>query len=220
MSKQASRVHAFLQQALANGAYSPGARLPTERALSEQIGVPRSAVRDALSVLEARGQVTRIVGSGTYVSESATPETEPAAPNEVSPAEIMAARLVVEPRLALLIVTHATASDFERMDACNRNAEAAADFEEFERWDAALHQALAEATHNRLIINIYREVTEARDRTEWGDLKRRSINSVRRETYQADHRVIVAALRARDAALAERAIEAHLKTVRSNLLGG
>lgn len=219
MSKQAIRVHAYLEQALADGGYAPGAKLPTERALSEQIGVPRSAVRDALSVLEARGVVTRIVGSGTYVAEREAPASSKRR-SEVSPAEIMSARLVVEPRLALLIVTHATASDFERMDACNRNAEAAADFEAFERWDAALHQAMAEATHNRLIIDLYGEVTEARDRTEWGDLKRRSINTARRQTYEADHRVIVAALRARDSMAAERAIEDHLKTVRSNLFGG
>lgn len=219
MSKQAARVHAFLEQALADGGYAPGAKLPTERALSEQIGVPRSAVRDALSVLEARGVVTRIVGSGTYVAEREAVAGSKRL-SEVSPAEIMSARLVVEPRLALLIVTHATASDFERMDVCNRNAEAAADFEAFERWDAALHQAMAEATHNRLIIDLYREVTEARDRTEWGDLKRRSINDARRQTYEADHRVIVAALRARDSMAAERAIEDHLKTVRSNLFGG
>lgn len=219
MTKHVARVHEFLNQALAGGGYAPGAKLPTERALSEQIGVPRSAVRDALSVLEARGAVTRIVGSGTYVSESAPP-APPARHRDVSPAEIMAARLVVEPRLALLIVTHATASDFERMDACNQSAEAAPDFETFERWDAALHQVMAEATHNRLIIDIYREVTEARDRTEWGDLKRRSINAERRATYQADHRVIVTALRARDSMAAERAIEDHLKTVRGNLFGG
>ncbi|OYW57901.1 MAG: hypothetical protein B7X99_12890 [Rhizobiales bacterium 17-65-6] len=219
MSKHADRVHAFLEEALATGGYAPGAKLPTERALSEQVGVPRSAVRDALSVLEARGVVTRIVGSGTYVAERAPP-LAPSGRREVSPAEIMAARLVVEPRLSLLIVTHATASDFERMDACNRNAEAAADFEAFERWDAALHQVMAEATHNRLIMDLYREVTEARDRTEWGDLKRRSINAERRAIYEADHRVIVAALRARDSMAAERAIEDHLKTVRSNLFGG
>ncbi|TCT03844.1 FadR/GntR family transcriptional regulator [Aquabacter spiritensis] len=219
MSNHTARVHAFLEQALAAGGYAAGAKLPTERDLSERIGVPRSAVRDALSVLEARGVVTRRVGSGTYVAETAAPAPS-GRPSEVSPAEIMAARLVVEPRLALLIVTHATASDFEAMDACNRKAEAAADFETFERYDAALHQVMAEATHNRLIVDLYREVTEARDRTEWGDLKRRSINAARRATYQGDHRRIVAALRARDAVAAERAIEEHLKTVRSNLLEG
>lgn len=219
MTKHVARVHEFLEEALASGGYGFGAKLPTERALSERIGVPRSAVRDALSVLEARGVVTRIVGSGTYVAEpaNAAPATKRL---EVSPAEIMAARLVMEPRLAWLIITHATASDFERMDACNQNAEAASDFETFERWDAALHQVMAEATHNRLIIELYREVTEARDRTEWGDLKRRSINAERRATYQADHRVIVTALRARDSIAAERAIESHLKTVRGNLFGG
>jgi DNA-binding FadR family transcriptional regulator len=219
MSKHAERVHAFLAEAIAAGTYGRGAKLPTERALSEQLGVPRSAVRDTLSVLESQRQVMRIVGSGTYVADHEAPEGEAPDLREVSPAEIMSTRLVLEPRLALLIVTNGTASDFERMDACNRSAEAASSFEEFERWDASLHQAMAEATHNQLIIDLYRTVTDARNRTEWGDLKRRSINEQRCNAYRADHRLIVKALRARDAAEAERAIEDHLRSVRSNLFG-
>ncbi len=111
----------------------------------------------------------------------------------------MAARLIVEPRLAQLVAMNANAADFERMEECNRRAEAAEDFEGFEKWDAALHQAIAEATHNRLIIDIYATITAARDHAEWGDLKRMSITKERRDFYRQEHREIVAALRARDA---------------------
>jgi DNA-binding FadR family transcriptional regulator len=131
----------------------------------------------------------------------------------------MEGRLLIEPRLAVLAVAHATAADFARMDHCNREAERTDSFEEFEHWDAALHQAIAEATHNRLLIELFRAITRARDQADWGELKRRSLTPDRRETYREQHRRIVAALRARDGARAEAELVAHLKTVRDNLLG-
>jgi len=218
--KPTALVQEFLSQAISSGTYRPGAKLPTERALAEQLSVPRSAVRDVLSVLESQNKVVRIIGSGTYVGEP--PAAEPArieTKGDASPTEIMAARLIVEPRLAQLVVMNAKAADFERMEECNRHAEAADDFIEFEHWDAALHQAIADATHNRLIIGIYATITGAREHTEWGELKRLSITAERRDAYRLEHREIVAALRARDGKAAEAALAGHLLHVRRNLLG-
>lgn len=214
--KPVAAVQDFLVEAIVSGTYGPGAKLPTERALAAHLGVPRSAVRDALSVLEAQNRVVRIIGSGTYVSEDSTPVHAGGA-GDTSPAEIMATRMIFEPRLAVLVVANASAADFERMMECNRRAEESDGFAEFERWDASLHQAIAEATHNRLIVSIYATITAARDLAEWGDLKRRSVTAERRDVYRADHREIVAALRARDAKRAEEAIAAHLARVRNNL---
>jgi DNA-binding FadR family transcriptional regulator len=219
--KPVALVQNFLQEAILSGRYAPGAKLPTERDLAERLGVPRSAVRDALSVFEAQGKVVRIIGSGTYVAK---PKSEPASmvagAADISPSEIMAVRLVVEPRMALLVVSNATAADFARFAECNGHAEGADGFEEFERWDAELHQAIAEATHNRLMIGLYETITRARDQAEWGVLKRRSINAERRDQYRADHREIVEALRARDSVAGEAAMTRHLVRVRANLLGG
>ncbi|MFK8253424.1 FadR/GntR family transcriptional regulator [Ancylobacter terrae] len=219
--KPTVQVHDFLASAIGSGRYDVGAKLPTERALAEQLRVPRSAVRDALSVMEAQGRVVRIIGSGTYVAKPAeTPVEVPSARlHDASPTEIMAARLIVEPRLAQLVVMNAKAADFERMEECNRRGEAADDFVEFETWDAALHQAIAEATHNPLIVAIYATITGARELAEWGELKRLSITAERRDAYRQEHREIVAALRARDGRTAEAALTGHLARVRRNLLG-
>jgi DNA-binding FadR family transcriptional regulator len=218
--KPVSTVQDYLLEAMVSGTYGPGAKLPTERALAEKLNVPRSIVRDALSVLESQKRVVRIIGSGTYVSsEPPAGETMRAEAGKVSPSEIMATRMIFEPRLVMLVVANADAADFERMEECNRRAEASDDFIEFERWDAALHQAIAEATHNRLVVSIYGTITASRDLAEWGELKRRSITSERRDVYRTEHREIVAALRARDARRAEAAIAAHLSRVRDNLFG-
>jgi len=214
------RVRDFIVSGIRSGAYRANAKLPTERALSEQLGVPRSAVRDALAVLESGGTVTRIIGSGTYVKDHESQSTTAdAAPPAASPAEIMEARLLLEPQLAQLAAINADQSDFARFDECIRHGDGADDFEAFEHWDAALHQAIAKSTHNRLVIELYAMITRARDLTEWGELKRRSLTAERRDHYRREHHEIVAALQARNVAKAEAALLEHLARVRSNLLG-
>jgi DNA-binding FadR family transcriptional regulator len=222
LRRRGDQVRLSLVRMLESGRYPAGAKLPTERALAEQLNLPRSAVRDALAGLEAEGAIIRMVGSGTFVSGTpggAASRPVPALVTDASPTEIMEGRLLIEPRLAMLAVAHATAADFERMDLCNRNAERTDSFEEFEHWDAALHQAIAEATHNRLLVELYRAITRARDQADWGELKRRSLSAERRAVYREQHRRIVSALRARDGARAEAELVAHLRVVRDNLLG-
>lgn len=216
------RVRDFILAGIRAGTYRLNAKLPTERALSDQLGVPRSAVRDALAVLESGGAITRIIGSGTYVREDPASAAElapaPAAP-AASPAEIMQARLLVEPQLAQLAAFNANRDDLARLDECIREGDAAEGFEAFEHWDAALHDAIARSTHNRLVIEIYAMITRARDFAEWGELKRRSLSAERRELYRRDHREIVDALKSRDVSRAQQALSHHLHRVRDNLLG-
>jgi DNA-binding FadR family transcriptional regulator len=200
-----------------------GHRLPTERALSEQYGLSRSTVRRLLLELKRRRLITQTVGSGTYVSEHVqealaemTPLTGAAA---VSPAELMSARLVLEPALIEMAIGNATAADFARMDECNHHAEAATTLEDFEKWDAALHDAIAQAAHNGFITGVFHLMTEVRSQGEWGVMKRRSATPERRVEYQAQHRALVAALKDRDAQRARALCIAHLLHVRTCMLG-
>jgi DNA-binding FadR family transcriptional regulator len=208
-------VDAALERILNDPSLAPGSRLPTERALAQQLSVRRSAVRAALARLEAKNRVVRIIGSGTYVAEPDSAAASPA--GDVSPAEILETRLMIEPRLAGPVVAHANGADLDRIDQAMARARAAADFHEFEMWDGLLHQAIADATHNRLLNDIYRVVSEAREQTNWGELKRLSFSEERRQVYNHEHAEIVAALRARNAQRAEAAIRQHLISVRHNL---
>ena len=52
-----------------SGQMPAGERFPSERDLSEQLGVNRMTLRKALSTLESQGLVERKQGDGTYVSE-------------------------------------------------------------------------------------------------------------------------------------------------------
>jgi DNA-binding FadR family transcriptional regulator len=219
---KSSFVREHLSRLINSGAYEPGKKLPTERALAEQLVVPRGAIRNALAILESEGQVIRRIGSGTFVNSTVDAGSRHAANGsslDASPAEIMAGRIIFEPKVAGLAVANATMADLDRLDTCNANAERAESFDEFEHWDAALHQGIANATHNQLITAIFASITRARDHADWGEMKRRSLTPERRARYEDEHRKIVAAMRARDAGRAEAHLLAHLQGVRLNLLG-
>jgi DNA-binding FadR family transcriptional regulator len=214
------RIRELIMSAASDEKLAPGGRLPTERELAKRFALPRNAVRRTLAQLEAEGAITRHVGRGTFLAGSAAREAaqiESESVTNTSPAELMEARLRIEPALAELIVTNATPADFERMELCIDKAERATTLDEFELWDAALHQALATATHNRFVIRILDMVAAVREQSEWGKLKDRIVTPERRLRYQEEHRSIVGALKARDADLARGAIVAHLQHARRNL---
>lgn len=218
----AQRIRDFILAAAADGSLTAGAKLPTERELAKRFAVPRNAVRRMLSQLEAEGSITRHVGRGTFLasaSNSGAPNVPRDNVSHTSPAELMEARLRIEPALAELIVTNATPADFERMEMCLERSERAATLDEFELWDAALHQALAIATHNRFVIRVLDMVTAVRRQAEWGKLKDRIVTPERRIKYQEEHRNIVQALKARDADRARTHIVTHLQHARRNLFG-
>jgi DNA-binding FadR family transcriptional regulator len=208
---------------LRSRAWRAGHRIPTERALSEEFGLSRSTVRRVLLDFKRKRLITQTVGSGTYVADEvheALSDLAPAAgAKAVSPAELMSARLVLEPALIEMVIGNATAADFARMDECNHHAEAAATLAGFEKWDAALHEAIAQAAHNGFLTGVFRLMNEVRSQSEWGVLKRRSATPERRLEYQQEHRALVAALKERDAERARAICLAHLLHVRTNLLG-
>ncbi len=203
--------------------YGPGARLPTERALADSLKLPRSAVRAAFNRLEARGRVRRVIGSGTFVSEEDVAAAGGELPNptskDASPQEIMQARLLIEPELAILVVSQANAADMKRIADVAAQAEAAESFEAFEHFDGLFHQAIADATHNSLMAELYRTITVTREQAFWGDLKRRSFTLERRQQYESQHRTILDAIARRDAQAAEAALRHHLLEIRKNLFG-
>ncbi|MDR6538148.1 FCD domain-containing protein [Variovorax soli] len=200
-----------------------GHRLPTERALSGQFGLSRSTVRRVLAELKELGLITQTVGSGTYVSAEVAAAlaglSDGEAPLATSPAELMSARLVLEPAIIAMVIGNATAADFSRMETCCEKGEAAATLEDFELWDGRLHEAIADAAHNAFISTVFQRMNEVRAQSEWGMLKRRSATPERRLDYQREHRQLVAALKDRDGPRAVQLCTEHLAHVRRNLLG-
>jgi DNA-binding FadR family transcriptional regulator len=231
-SASASRSPAYSQdlaelilERCATGPSAPGAKLPTERQLAADLGVTRTMVRHALALLEAEGRVSREVGRGTFLRggevrlASTRPERDGARSEDVGPADVMAARRLIEPQVLPLVVAWATARDFDEMRRCLTGGAGAESYEEFEVWDFALHHAIVAASRNPLLMAMYQEVERARKGQLWGSLKRRNDTRARRRAYQADHEQLVEALNAREAQRAVAVMDAHLARVEANLLG-
>lgn len=208
---------------LQSGHWRAGDRLPTERELSESHGVSRTTVRKALLDLKQQGLIEQTVGSGTFVAEHVRARlgqrVQQDSSQHTSPAELMEARLAMEPAIIEMAIRNANQADLQRMDACCVNAENAETLEAFEHWDAELHQAIADAAHNSFVGNVFNLMKTVRAQGDWGQLKKKSVTPERRLAYQAEHRAIVDALRDRDAARARELTLAHLLHVRQNLLG-
>ncbi len=69
MKKRLSfRVRDELAARIASGRVAPGAKLPAEPELAEELGVSRATLREALRSLEEDGFVTRTRGAGTYAT--------------------------------------------------------------------------------------------------------------------------------------------------------
>jgi GntR family transcriptional regulator, uxu operon transcriptional repressor len=208
----------------ASAAAQLGGRLPTERALAASLGVTRTMVRHALAILEAEGRVSREVGRGTFLREPAprragADRRDGVHGDDISPADVMAARRLLEPQVLPLVVAWATNRDFDEMRRCLERGGAAESAEEFEVWDFALHHAIVAAGRNQLVLRMYEAVERARKGQLWGSLKRRNDSRERREIYQGEHVRLVDALAARELGLAVETMETHLARVEANLLG-
>jgi DNA-binding FadR family transcriptional regulator len=211
-------LRALLAQGAQAGELQAGSKLPTERALVDQLAAPRSAIRRALGTLERDGVVIRHVGRGTFLTDTAVRQAS-GAPADTSPAEIMQVRLLLEPQVAALAARVATQADLDRVGECLDGGGRSEDFEGFESWDARLHRAIAQAAHNGLLMNMFDVLNAARALPVWGTLKRRTSSPERRRCYHAEHTVIVEALRDRDPESAQAEMRRHLQNVSDNLLG-
>lgn len=58
-----------LREHILNGDYPLNSRIPTEKELAAALEVSRPTVRQALTLLEQEGRLTRVKGSGTFVTE-------------------------------------------------------------------------------------------------------------------------------------------------------
>jgi DNA-binding FadR family transcriptional regulator len=219
----AAALRAALLANMRSGHWRAGDKLPTERELSETYQIGRAGVRQILAEAKERGLITQLVGSGTYVSKEAAALLEAddseASGMHTSPAELMEARIIIEPMIANLIVRNGTSADFLRMEECCTRAENAGSMQEFEVWDGALHQAIADATHNTFIKQVFQLMNRVREQGDWGALKMRSLTPERRRAYELEHRALVNALKDRDEERARGLIMEHLVRIRQNLLG-
>ena len=143
----------------------PGARLPTERALAEQMGVSRTALREAIQRLSSRGVLESRVGAGTFVCAHAPLWHEQAVAPLASLLrddpqyryDVLEARQALELSTAWYAAQRATDQDRDRIRRCFDDMlrhQQAQDAVNAARADAQFHLAIAEASHNAVLVQM------------------------------------------------------------------
>ncbi|WP_162913344.1 FadR/GntR family transcriptional regulator [Rhodospirillaceae bacterium SYSU D60014] len=212
-------ITAQLRQAIIDGCYAYGEKLPAERQLAEAFGASRTTVRIALDQLEEEQLVTRRVGSGTFVNFRARSHTDDIA-ELTSPVELIEVRLGMEPHMTRLAVLNATARDIDRLSEMIDRAEASSgDPEGFTLWDEQFHLLIAECTHNPLMVWLYRQINEVRTHDQWNAMKDKVLTTERITEYNRQHRSLYEAIRTRDVEGAVAIVTNHLHYARRQLLG-
>lgn len=195
-------------------------RLPPERELAGILGVSRAELRKALALLEGEGVLWRHVGKGTFLGSRPidTVADVAAMTRRTNPAEVMQARLVLEPEIARLAALHATPADIAEMRNCVSRTRQAETWRQYEAWDNRLHRAVGEAAQNGLLLGLLDTLNAVRRAVTWGRMRRDPLRPGPGHHSFAEHDALVDAIAERDAAGAAAVMRGHLRSVERNLL--
>jgi GntR family transcriptional repressor for pyruvate dehydrogenase complex len=208
-----------IEESVVKGTLKPGDQLPAERELAQQLGVSRTAVREAVKTLREKGLVEAYSGRGTFITDGTTQAARQSfdlmvklGQPEGSPylAEL---RLILEPGIAAMAALRASAEDIARMrkaveamERTQRNPDA------YIEADLDFHLAVAEAAGNPLILSLIDSIV--------GLLRGQRIKIFNLEggaqRGQVHHKRILKAVESRDAEMANTAMRSHLEQMRED----
>jgi GntR family transcriptional repressor for pyruvate dehydrogenase complex len=207
----------ILEMILAEG-LNVGERMPSERELSDQFGVSRTVVREAIRTLAAKGVLEARAGHGVRivavpartVSESLRLFIRSGTLDYSRVAEV---RQMLEIETAGLAAQRVTDKGVDllraNVDAMER---AVGEVDRMSQLDLEFHRALAETTRNELFLLLLDSIGDA-----LLEIRRRlfadSPNGAQMHTAVRAHREILAGIAARDAEAAQRAMRAHLSQI-------
>lgn len=137
----------------------PGDRLPTENELAHLFGVSRSTLREAMKFLRAENVVAIRQGSGTFVSAGTGIGEDPLGLHFTDQKNLLRnlfeTRMLIEPQIAALAVQKATAQDIHKLERLVRQMdEIKVNSQETAEMDVGFHTAVAECTHNDVLIRV------------------------------------------------------------------
>jgi len=154
-----------IQEQISLGRLKPGTKIPPEPELMAQLGISRSTLREAVRALVYAGLLEVHQGNGTYVRAERV-QAEPLLQRlrRAAILEVYEVRRILELEIAELAAQRRDSDDLDEMRAClNRRkaARQAGDDAAFLNADIAFHIAVAAATKNSVIVDLYQTFSDA-----------------------------------------------------------
>ncbi|MHB1164168.1 MAG: GntR family transcriptional regulator [Candidatus Nanopelagicales bacterium] len=198
------RVAGMLRQMILAGELTPGTRIRQE-VLADQLGSSRLPVREALRMLESEGLTTLRANSGAWVSKLDLDECQ----------ALYKIRERVEPLVLRESIENLTENDCNELDRLQTEIEYVTDVESFLVLDRTFHLLTYSACPIELMTSM---VTRFWNTTQHYRRAYLNITGQRRQwVVNAEHRLLIDALRRRDATDAERVLNGHIRRTRVEL---
>ncbi len=200
------------------GRFHPGDQLPPERDLAAQLGVGRSAVREAMRVLQTQGLVTSSTGPGRGTRIAPAQGSALArifqlhfALSDTGSGDLTETRVALERSSAALAAQRGTPDSLRRLGDIVAGMAAAERIDDFNELDTEFHVLVARAGQNQLIADLTVAVRQA-----VRDAIRNASDSLAdwprfRDQLRREHREILDAIVAGDATAAASLMEAHIR---------
>jgi GntR family transcriptional repressor for pyruvate dehydrogenase complex len=208
------RVVRSIEDQILRGKLEVGVRLPPEREFSEQLGVSRPVVREAVRILTAQGLLETRHGIGTTVKTVGRDDVvKPLRMflrirgEDISVAYLHQVRSILEIENAGLAAEQGRDEDVDALAQICREMEQASDIPElFALKDSEFHRRLSETTHNPLLILLLDSVHDMM--SEVRELVAHEAGLF--DQVMPTHIRIVESVRAHDPAAAREAMREHL----------
>jgi len=211
------RVVNEIQHQIMAGKFSPGMMLPPERELCEQLGVSRTALREAVRMLVSRGLLETRPGVGTIVKEVTSDHVgQPLAmiltqSGSINLDHLNQVRQILEVEIIQLAANEATEEEIELLKSVYQKMEGAADRpREFSILDGDFHRTLAQITHNPFLVILLDAIRDAMESVRILVVTHPGLIA----TVNEDHRKMVQFIEAHDPRAAGKAMRAHLEHAR------
>lgn len=153
-----------IQEMIMTGKLKKGDKLPSERDLSEKMGVSRTSIREGLRALEIIGLIESRQGEGNYIKGSM--ESGFFEPLSVMfilsggrPLDILEVRRTIEVEGAILAANRINDEQKEELKEIMKKLSNAKDEKESSEFDKKFHYMIAKCTGNYLIMNLFNVIT-------------------------------------------------------------
>lgn len=200
-----AKVFHKLRNKILAGEYSSGEEIK-EKQVGEEFGVSRTPVREALRQLELEGLVNMIPNRGAFVIGVSTKDIQ----------DIYEIRSRLEglcARWAAAFITDEQLSELEEnIYLCEFHGNKG-NFEQVLELDNRFHETLYEASASKELIHVLKDYHQYVSRARRVTLA----DPDRVKASTKEHKLIVQALRDRDADLAEKYAHAHIQSTKANM---
>jgi GntR family transcriptional repressor for pyruvate dehydrogenase complex len=206
---------AKIKELIRSGELRPGARLPPEQQLGDDLGISRGPLREAIKALEMARVIDVRQGAGTYVTSLAPKLLLEGFAFAVellqddNLLDVMETRRLLEPAATALAASRISDAQLDELRELLDLMRVAVDDEKLVHYDAAFHRIVAAATGNETLTSVLEGLSSRTLRARvWRGMIEGNVSG----KTVAEHEAIYQALRSRDQPLAFATAHMHVNT--------